>query len=232
MPADVGRPIVNFAWKFFDVALLRDAATVLNTRAPIEAEVRSEAGRWYLRRVHPHRTRDNRIVGTVVTFTDITERKQAADAVDAARIYAETIVDTTRQPLMVLDTEFRIRSANRAFYAMFSVSAAETENRIVYELQNCKWDLPQVRSLLNEVAHTSAPIDDIFVEQDFPGAGQHALLLSARKLPGYGDHGGLILLAIEDVTARVREAQLQPGVGLSATVGDCGGRCTMPSSTI
>ena len=209
LPGDVGRPIETFAWKFSDTAFIGDVTVALRTLARIETEIRSNAGRWYLRRIHPHRTRDDRVVGSVVTFTDITERKHAADAVDAARVYAETIVDTIRQPLLVLDSELRIRSANRAFCAMFSVTASEVEKVSLYELQSRTWDIPQVRSLLDDVGRTGTQIDDVFLEQDFAIVGHRAVLLSARKLPGYNERGGLILLAIEDVTGRVREAQFQ-----------------------
>ena len=85
--SDIGRPIAHFARKFSDENLLSDAETVLKKLTTIEAEVRSDAGRWFLRRMLPYRTRDNRIAGVVVTFSDITERRTATQAVDDARIY-------------------------------------------------------------------------------------------------------------------------------------------------
>ena len=140
--------------KFADADLLRDAGTVLDKLISIEAEVRSNVGRWYVRRMLPYRTQDDRIAGVVVTFVDITERKQSADAINEARIYAETIVETIRQPLLVLDSELRIRSANRAFHKLFAVSATETENSLLYELGNRQWDIPPLRSLLDAVLRT------------------------------------------------------------------------------
>ena len=209
LPSDIGRPIGHFALKFADADLLRDAATVLDKLIRIEAEVRSNVGRWYLRRMLPYRTRDDRIAGVVVTFVDITERKQTADAINEARIYAETIVETIRQPLLVLDSELRIRSANRAFHKLFAVSATETENSLLYELGNRQWDIPPLRSLLDEVLRTDAKIDDFSVEHDFPGLGRRTMLLGARRIPGDSGRENLILLAIEDVTARIHtEAQL------------------------
>ena len=113
---DIGRPIAHFARKFSDEKLLRDAETVLMKLTAIEAEVPSDAGRWYRRRMLPYRTRDNRIAGVVVTFIDITDRKRASDAATEARIYSETIVETIRQPLLVLNGALRVQSANQAFY--------------------------------------------------------------------------------------------------------------------
>jgi two-component system, chemotaxis family, CheB/CheR fusion protein len=86
--SDIGRPVSHFTLKVADEALLRDAEIVLEKLTRIDAEVQGDAGRWYLRRLIPYRTHDNRIAGVVVTFTDITQRKQAVDAADEARIYA------------------------------------------------------------------------------------------------------------------------------------------------
>jgi len=83
--SDIGRPLTHFAQKFADENLMRDAGEVLKKLATIEAEVPSDSGRWYARRMLPYRTRDDRIAGVVITFNDVTDRKLAADAVNEAR---------------------------------------------------------------------------------------------------------------------------------------------------
>ena len=145
--SDIGRPIAHFARKFSDEKLLLDAETVLKKLTTVEAEVPSETGRWYLRRMLPYRTRDNHIAGVVVTFSDITERKRVADAVDEARIYSEAVVETIRQPLLVLNGDLRVQSANAAFYDQFQVRRQETVGRLVYELGNGQWDIAGLRTL-------------------------------------------------------------------------------------
>jgi two-component system, chemotaxis family, CheB/CheR fusion protein len=112
---DIGRPVTHFAWKVEDEHLLRDAGTVLQKLTGIDAEVRSSAGRWYLRRVLPYRTHDDRIAGVVISFIDITDRKLALDAINEARLYAEAIIATVRHPVIVLDGDLRVQSANPAF---------------------------------------------------------------------------------------------------------------------
>ena len=136
---DIGRPISHFARKFADENLLQDAETVLKKLTTIEVEVPSDSGRWYLRRMLPYRTQDNRIAGVVVTFSDITDRKRAAHVVNESRVYAEAIVQTIRQPLLDLDGDLRIQSANPAFYDLFRGSRKETEGYLVYELGNGQW---------------------------------------------------------------------------------------------
>ena len=148
----------------------------------------------------PYRTLDNRIAGIVVTFSDITERKRASEAADEARIYSEAIIETIRQPLLVLNGDLRVRSANRAFFDQFHVRPQETAGRLVYELGNGEWDIQGLRMLLDEVLSKSQPVIDFEVEHDFRDIGRRSMLLNARKLVREGDRDELILLAIEDIT--------------------------------
>lgn len=200
--SDIGRPIAHFARKFSDENLLPDAETVLRKLTTVEAEVPSDAGRWYLRRMLPYRTRDNHIAGVVVSFTDITERRAAAHAVNEARVYAESIISTVRQPLLVLDASLRVLSANAAFLTLFRVTAKETTGSPVFELGNGQWDIPTLRKLLDEVLSQSQTVKDFAVEHDFRDLGRRAMLLNAHKLVRGNRREELILLAIEDVSER------------------------------
>src|SRR5438132_154817 len=131
--------------------------------------------------------------------------------------YALNIVDTVREPLLILDTSLRVRSANRAFYQTFHVSAEETENRLIYELGNGQWDIPDLRTLLEDVVPKGSVFNDFELEHTFPVIGRRVMLLNARKLQA-GPHGELLVLAMEDVTARKRaeEALLEAGALQSA----------------
>ena len=131
--------------------------------------------------------------------------------------YAQDIVDTVREPLLMLDTTLRVRSANRAFYQAFQVSAEETENRLIYELGNGQWDIPALRTLLEDVIPTSSVFNDFELEHTFPIIGRRVMLLNGRKLRA-GSHGELLVLAMEDVTARKRaeEALVEAGALQSA----------------
>ncbi|MGA9869475.1 MAG: PAS domain-containing protein, partial [Acetobacteraceae bacterium] len=200
--SDIGRPIAHFAPKFSDFHLLDDAATVLEKLTRIDAEIRGDDGRWFLRRMLPYRTRDNRIAGLVLTFTDITDRRHATEAINEARIYAEAIVQTTRQPLVILDAELRVRSANPAFHARFDLAPAKTEGRRIYELHDGDWDIPELRALLEEVLRDHQKAEDVAVELGPDGPRRRTLLLNARKLARDGGRETLILLAIEDITER------------------------------
>src|SRR6186713_2679405 len=126
--------------------------------------------------------------------------------------YAQNIVDTVREPLLILDATLRVRSANRAFYQAFHVSPEETEDRLIYELGNGQWDIPDLRTLLEDVVPKSSVFNDFELDHTFPVIGRRVMLLNARKLQA-GHHGELLVLAMEDVTARkqAEDALLKAG---------------------
>jgi two-component system CheB/CheR fusion protein len=198
--ADTGRPIGSFAMRFDDPSLLRDAETVIEKLVPSEAEVPSHDHRWYLRRIVPYRTRDDRIDGVVVTFTDVTTAKQADLALRDAHEHVQAIYDTVREPLLVLDPDLRVRSANAYFYDTFKVDPKETEGRLIYDLGNHQWDIPRLRELLGDILPDNDSFESFEVEHEFAGIGRRVMLLNGRRL----DDAQLILLAIEDITDRRR----------------------------
>src|SRR2546423_7727876 len=133
---------------------------------------------------------------------------QGKPVVEDIQNFAQNIVDTVREPLLMLDTTLRVQSANRAFYQTFHVSPEETENHLIYELGNGQWDIPDLRTLLEDVVPKSSVFNDFELEHRFPVIGRRVMLLNARKLLA-GNHGELIVLAMEDVTERRRaEAEL------------------------
>ena len=153
----------------------------------------------------------------VLAMEDVTERRRSEADLKAIETYAQNIVDTVREPLLILDTSLRVRSGNRAFYQTFQVSLEETENRLIYELGNGQWDIPDLRTLLEDIVPKSSVFNNFELEHTFPIIGRRVMLLNARKLEA-GHHGELLVLAMEDVTARKRaeEALLKAGALQSA----------------
>ncbi len=115
--------------------------------------------------------------------------------------YADEIVRTVREPLLVLDAELRVKQASRSFYRTFKVTPQETYGRLLYDLGNGQWDIPALRKLLEEILPNDSKFDDYQVEHEFPGLGRRTMLLNARRLHD-GIKTKMILLAIEDVTER------------------------------
>jgi PAS domain S-box-containing protein len=121
---------------------------------------------------------------------------------DEARPLAQAIVDTVRDPLLVLDQDLRVVTANRAFCQAFRMNLQDIHGRAVYGLGDGQWDIPELRLLLKGVAPRHAVIEAYEVERDFPVIGRRSMLLNARELFFQKNARKLILLAIEDVTDR------------------------------
>ena len=126
----------------------------------------------------------------------------------AARLDAESIMAAVREPLIILDGDFRIISANRAFYQTFQVTPKETEHQLLYDLGNRQWDIPALRHLLKDVLPTGTAIQDFNVTPEFPTIGKKTMLLNARRIDRDGAGAPLILLAMEDITERTRAERL------------------------
>ncbi|MDO8990417.1 MAG: chemotaxis protein CheB [Sideroxyarcus sp.] len=197
--SDVGRPLADIKSNIRDDDLLADAQAVLDTLIPREREVCTDGGAWHLVRTQPYRTLDNVIDGVVLTFTDITKRMQAETAMKEARELSESIVDTVREPLIVLDGASKVVSASRAFYERFRVAPQDTVGRHLYELGNRQWDIPKLRELLETELPNKQVVEGFEVEHDFPGIGKRRMLLNARRIVGNAEGKQLILLAIEEI---------------------------------
>jgi len=143
----------------------------------------------------------------VLAIEDVTERRRAERLLAEIENYAQNIVDTVREPLLMLDPMLRVRSANRAFYQAFQVSPAETENRLIYELGDGQWNIPALRVLLEDIIPQSSVFDNYELEYDFPVVGRKVMLLNARQLRA-GIDTELLVLAMEDVTERRRAERL------------------------
>ena len=202
IPGDVGRPLTDLAGQFTGVALQEDITEVLKTLVPRERQLSLADGRHHQMLILPYRTIHNVIDGVVITFTDVTHLKQAQQEAEDARTFAENIIRTVRDPLLVLDADLRVEAANQYFYDTFQVSARETLNTVLYDLGNGQWDIPELRRLLTELLPEKKILHDFRVKHLFRGIGQKTMLLNARQIQRQDGGAPLILLAIEDVTAR------------------------------
>ncbi len=196
IPSDIGRPISDITSSLNYENLEADATTVLDTLTRKEFEIRDKHNTWYVVRVMPYRTTGNIIDGVVITFVDVSRLKSALEA----QAYAENIVDTVRQPLLILDETLQVRSANKAFYRMFHMTPAETENNSVYSLGGGQWNIAPLRILLEKIIPENNQFDDYEVVHDFSGLGPKRMMLNARRISPVDTLPAFILLAIEDVT--------------------------------
>ncbi len=207
--SDIGRPISHIVSNLKQGNPAKDAEEVLKKPAIKELEVEAKDGHWYSMRILPYRTADNVIDGVVVSFLDIHDRKTISSKIESlnqslreAHDLAEGIIATLREPLLVLDQDLRVISANSSFYRTFEAHPESTEGRFIYDLGNRQWDIPGLRELLEKIIPENNVFEDYAVEHTFPTIGFRKMLLNARKIAPGKSGKALILLAIEEVTEK------------------------------
>jgi PAS domain S-box-containing protein len=129
------------------------------------------------------------------------EYKKVEEALQKALEYSEGIVETVREPLVILDIDLKVITANRSFYQAFQVSRDETEGQYIYDIGNQQWNVPELRALLLDILPKKTIIDDFVVQHDFPIIGYRIMCLNAREVLDHEKRKN-ILLAIEDITER------------------------------
>ena len=198
---DTGRPLSDITTNLDLPDLEPLILEVIETLNGREIEVQTLAGIWYTLRIRPYRTTENRIDGVVIVLIDIDALKRSTASIAAARTYAEAIVETVQVPLLVLESDFRVNTANRAFCDTFEVSQLETANSTIFELGNGQWDIPSLRSILEEMSTTDRIVQNFEVTHTFERIGHKTMLLNAVKITAPGDTNR-ILLSIVDITDR------------------------------
>lgn len=119
---------------------------------------------------------------------------------EVAWTYIRTVVDTLREPFLILDEDLKVLSANKMFYAIFQVTEDETEGKRVYDLGNGQWDIPKLKILLEDILPKNTFFEDFRVEHEFPRIGTKIMILNARRIHTTGEKKPIMLLAMEDVT--------------------------------
>jgi PAS domain S-box-containing protein len=128
--------------------------------------------------------------------------QSSEQSVEQSRDYLQNVIDTVREPLLVLDSDLRLISAGRSFFELFQLSPEATLGQFIFDLGNREWDIPSLRQLLEDVLPDNASFEDYEVEHDFESLGTRTLLLNARQVYRPTNQSELILLAMEDVTER------------------------------
>ncbi len=209
MPGDTGRPVAHIASRLREADWLAAARLVFHSLIPHQEEVEGDDGQWYSMYIQAYRTSEDAIDGVVVTFGDITAQKQVEQALRHSQALAEEVVESVRQPLVVLDGDLSVRKANRAFYQTFKVDPEETVGRRLYDLGNRQWDIPRLRELLETIIPQGSALERYVVEHEFEGIGRQRMVINARRIDATEGRPDLILFAIEEEQG---EAEVQTHV--------------------
>jgi two-component system CheB/CheR fusion protein len=204
--SDVGRPFSQIK-NNLDVPNIQTLMTsVIDTLMPYEQNVQDHDGDWYILRIRPYRTTDNRIDGVVIGLIDINLLQRKTIELEASRNYSTAIIETLHQPLIVLNSQMEVVTANHAFYTVFQTTSHQTEQQSIFTLNQGAWDTPKLRSLLNEILLMDFTVQDYEISQNFPQIGSRTILLNACQID-QPNIGQMILIAIEDITERNEQKQ-------------------------
>jgi signal transduction histidine kinase len=158
-------------------------------------DIRDANGRWYSLRILPSLGPDGKTDGAVLILIDVDAAKRGLD-------FAEAIVETVREPLVILNQNLQVLKANKAFYESFQAAMEETEGSLIYDLGNGQWNIPKLRELLENVLPAHSRFRDFEVTHHFEHVGRKVMLLNANEVFNPHAQARTILLAIEDATDR------------------------------
>lgn len=196
---DIGRPIGDIRQSIPSCDLTAMIAEVLEHLSAVTRTVQDEQGRWYELTARPYLTLDNRIDGTVITAFDVDALKRTSQRLGESQRYADSIIDTIRAGLVVLDGDLRVQSANRAFHELFGVSDQKIEGRKLDEMDGGHWNMGALKNRLQSLDEDHK-IEGYRLELELPRSGPRVFLLNARRI----EKTPSILLALEDVTEKER----------------------------
>jgi len=195
--SDAGRSITNLESRVELPNLRRLLLDAMEGGDRKPHDVRDMHGRWFSLRILPSVGSNRKIDGAVMMLIDIDAAKRGLD-------FAKAIVETVREPLVILNHSLKVVSANKAFYETFQASPQETEGRLIYDLGEGQWNIPKLRELLDNILPARSTFRDFEVSHEFARVGRKVMLLNAREVFDANAQERTILLAIEDTTDRKR----------------------------
>ena len=194
LPGDVGRRLGELRFNLDPDDLERVARTTIEDAIYTEEEVRVKGGPWYMVRVRPYKTWENKIEGAVISFQDIDALKRS---LDQSRVFAEALLENARESILILDDELRVNLANPHFYKTFRLSPEEIGGRLIYDISNREWDIPELRDLFNKIISRGARTDGLELDHKFKSLGLRHVVMGALRIDlQNGSHR--ILLTIAD----------------------------------
>lgn len=204
---DIGRAFSDIKASV-DTKIIIDGATkVIETMQVVSEDIRTDEGVWYSMSIKPYVASDNKVDGVIVTFIDVHALRSIVD--DNVLLWAEDIIWSVREPLLILNKKNVVQLANTAFYNAFKTVSSETLGKKFNLLSGKLWDLPELNLLINNVIKNKQSFEDYRVEKHYPNVGLKVYLVNGREIHRKGKGTGLILISIIDVSSIHQQEKLK-----------------------
>lgn len=200
--SDVGRPLSDIASQIKYPELIEDIGQVINKVVFKEKEVNTAEGEWYKVRIMPYKTSKNVIDGATITFLDISNIKTSQEKMQSALVYAEDIINTVQEPLLILDRDLFVTSANLSFYETFRLNKSDLENVKLDEINNGDWKIPSLIQQLKLTIKDNVELKDFEFQNNFKDVGHKKIVLNARKIYRGDIDTDLILLSMTNISKK------------------------------
>jgi len=194
--SDVGRPLSDITSQINYPELIDDINQVIKKVAFKEKEVNTAKGEWYKVRIMPYKTSKNVIDGSTITFLDISSIKNIQEKMQSALNYAEDIINTVQEPLLILDQKLAVTSANQAFYETFKLDKSDIENMKLAKINDGNWNIPSLLKQLELTLKENIELKDFKFQNKFKDIGHITVVLNARKIYRGDIDTELILLSM------------------------------------
>jgi two-component system, chemotaxis family, CheB/CheR fusion protein len=208
IPSDIGRSLEDLKLNIHIPKLESLLLSVIEKGVVKEWQVQDRQNQWYSVQIRPYKTTEGRTDGAVLFFINIDSLKgvesltRTLEELKISQKYSAGIVQTVREPLLILDDHLCVISANPSFYRFFQTSKEETEHQSIYSLGNGHWEIPKMRKLLEQVFLKNEDFENFEIEHDFLHIGHKTMCINARRITLDGNGTETILLSIEDITQR------------------------------
>ncbi len=197
--SDIGRPFSHLKPNFDLPDLKEKILDVMDELESKEIEVKDNENRYYSMKIRPYKTADSKIDGVVISLYNVDVMKKEMTSMTTEKDYFEAVQNTVREPLLILNKNLIVESANKSFYKTFRVSEEETVGKYIYDIGKKQWNIPTLKKLLEEILPQNNLFENYEVVHNFPAIGRKKMLLNARKIGVMDGREELILLAIEEV---------------------------------
>jgi two-component system CheB/CheR fusion protein len=198
IPTDVGRPISDIRLKLSISNLESQVHEVLESLMPKQQEIQDEENHWHELRMRPYLTAEKKIDGVVLTLINIDNVMQSKKDIEKSRNFAESVLETINEPLVVLDADLKVVMTNRAFCKILKVKPSQVVKKPIYEVGNRQLDIPEFQQAMKKVLATGKATGGVIIASDFPEIGKRVLSINIRQLPSL--NGKEILVTADDVT--------------------------------